>query len=888
MKTRTLIDGSRRTRVVRALLLQVAAAALVAACGGGGYGDDDDPAPAPPAPAAAPVIRDARFVDDVVVGLGFSVANVGDGRTDATGRFQFAEGRTIEFFVGSTANRITIGTATPANANGVVAFSLHDLTEVQAANGETYLANLLRLLTLLDANDDAGDGFQIDAAATTLISSTVTGIETLDFAAAEASFADDATVKALVAAKGRALLSAGEALARYQLLFQQARSSTIALTSDDTRAVVVNRQKASVSVIRVRNANGSDASQLLAEVPVGREPRFVALSPDNSRAYVTNAIDGTLSVIDLTAAAPVALGTAVDVGIEPRGVAISPNGAFAFVAGHMTGDVAVVRLSNNEVVGRVKTGGNPYAVAISNDGDRNDNDERVFVTQLFGEIIDPARPDGFDDAKQGVVSSFKVGDAVTNAGTAPMTRLLLKPMASGFNADRRQFCPGTRDELQVTNQVVFFNSGPVPNQTGAAQLAKTTYCPDATLVTRDITADGPIARNPQKVYPNMLFGALIRGPFVYVNNVGAQPEPPVNFNTNIQALVGVLSSVIDAETPFSVNLNTFVGPEVANAPANALDKLFLNDIVALDADRRGKNFLVVSRGGNYVIRATVGVDGKLTTLDADKHARRLQTGNLPSGVVMSRDAKRAYTNNELSTSMTALNLEANTVLARDIESSAPPAPGTQAHRNLVGKLAFFTALGIPDVIDTNGDGQFDIALRDIDPVANKGKAARGAWSSCASCHDDGHADNVTWIFPTGPRQTIPLEGTFARNNLDDQRILNWSAIRGSPTDFNNNSRAVQGGTGFATNVNGVDKTALVYNHGPTKGISDSLDAMSEWVATVRAPNMPAIAANTEANGRSQFITSCASCHGGAKWTKSRTKGLYIDNPLLQVDPVGPA
>ncbi|HEU4589527.1 MAG TPA: hypothetical protein VFS13_01360, partial [Steroidobacteraceae bacterium] len=200
----------------------------------------------------------------------------------------------------------------------------------------------------------------------------------------------------------------------------------------------------------------------------------------------------------------------------------------------------------------------------------------------------------------------------------------------------------------------------------------------------------------------------------------------------------------------------------------------------------------------------------------------------------------------------------------------------------------FTALGVPDVLDTNGDGQFDIALRDIDPVANKGKASRGAWSSCASCHDDGHSDNVTWIFPTGPRQTIPLEGTFARNNLDDQRILNWSAIRGSPTDFNNNSRAVQGGTGFATNVNGVDKSALVFNHGPTRGISDSLDAMSEWIATVRAPIMPAIAQATEASGRAVFTTNCASCHGGAKWTKSRTKGLYQDNPLLQQDPIGPA
>ena len=877
-------------RVVKGLLLQAATTALVAACGGGGgYGDDGGNAPPPPPPPPAAVIRDAQFVEDTVSGLRFNVTGVGEGVTTDVGKFQFAEGRKIDFLLGSAANRIVVGSATPGyTASGLIPFSLQNLDEVRATNGDLYLSNLLRLLALLDANNDTSDGFQMDAAANNAIVAAVTGTRTLDFAASVAAFASDATVVALATALNRTLVSADEALARYQLLFRQSRSSSIALTSDDNRAVVVNRQKASVSVIRVRNTDGSDAAQLLAEIPVGREPRFVAIAPNDSRAYVTSAVDGTMSVIDLTANTPVALGAAIDVGVEPRGIAITPNGTYAFIAGHTTGDVAVVRLSNYEVVSRIHTGGNPYAIAISNDGDANDSDERVYVTQLFGEVIDQARPDGFDDAKQGVVSSFRVGEAITNAGAgAAITRLLLKPMQSGFNADRRNFCPQTRDALQTAGTVKYFNSGPDGTLNGAAALAKTTFCPDVASANIDVA--GPIGRVAQKTYPNMLFGALLRGPSLYVPNVGAQPEPPVNFNSNVQALVGVLSPVTNAETPLSVNLNTYVLKEPAPAtPTASLDKLFLNDIVAIDADRRGKDFLVVSRGGNYVIRASIGTDGKLTTLDANNTARRFQTGNLPSGVVMARSGLRAYVNNELNTSMSALNLTDNTVIARDIESSAPPAPGTQAHRNLVGKLAFFTALGIPDKLDTTGDGQFDVALRDINPLANRGKASNNGWSGCASCHDDGHSDNVTWIFETGPRQTIPLEGTFARNNLSDQRILNWSAVRGSNTDFNNNARGIQGGTGFATNVDGVDKSAQVFNHGPTRGISDSLDAMSEWVATVRAPIMPAVAANTEANGRAVFTTNCASCHGGAKWTKSRTGGLYLDNPLLQVDPVGPA
>ena len=120
-----------------------------------------------------------------------------------------------------------------------------------------YLSNLLRLLVLLDANNDSTDGFQIDTAANTAIGTAVTGTRTLDFAASATAFAGDATVVALATALNRTLVSADEALVRYQLLFRQSRSSSIALTGDDNRAVVVNRQKASVSVIRVRNTDGT-------------------------------------------------------------------------------------------------------------------------------------------------------------------------------------------------------------------------------------------------------------------------------------------------------------------------------------------------------------------------------------------------------------------------------------------------------------------------------------------------------------------------------------------------------------------------------------------------------------------------------------------------------
>jgi len=132
MSTGKLVVSTRGMRVARGLLLQAATTALVAACGGGGYGGGGGNTPPPSNPPAA-VIRDAQFTDDTVSGLGFSVANVGEGHTNAAGKFQFAEGRKIDFFVGN-ANRIAIGSATPDySATGNVSFSLNDLTEAKAA-----------------------------------------------------------------------------------------------------------------------------------------------------------------------------------------------------------------------------------------------------------------------------------------------------------------------------------------------------------------------------------------------------------------------------------------------------------------------------------------------------------------------------------------------------------------------------------------------------------------------------------------------------------------------------------------------------------------------------------------------------------------------------------
>ncbi|MBX2858679.1 MAG: YncE family protein [Cellvibrionaceae bacterium] len=657
------------------------------------------------------------------------------------------------------------------------------------------------------------------------------------------------------------------------------RSSTIAITSDDRRVVLANREKNTVSIIEVKDAAGADTENLIAELAVGNEPRYVVISPDNTTAYVSNTVDATVSEISLTGDAPSVVGTPINVGSEPRGLALSPNGTYLYVANFTSSTVSVISTANRSLVNTFVVGGNPMAITVSNDQDGDDTDETVYVVRYFSAVIDPDnRPDGFNDSKAGKVAYLSVADSLTSSERAPL--YTIDPLAdAGFAADRRAFCQNTRDALQAQpDGTVFFNSGPDEDGNGAAALKSDIFCPDNNAT--DAGDDAAIANTPQGAYVNNLFSVVLRNNKLFLPNIGASPEPPVRFNVNIQALLSFIDLSNGANS--TINLNDQIKAEAQPENETAsLDRLFGNDIVAIDADASGNNALIVSRGGNYVIRANINAQG-VADIGAPNNVVRFKTGNIPNGVVMNSDGTRAYTNNEVSTSVSAIDLANNQVLAQDIPASEPPAPGTQEHRDLLGKLVFYTALGTPDVFDTNGDGEFDINVRDIDPLAFRGKASDNAWSSCASCHEDGHSDNVTWIFPTGPRQTVPLEGTFAKGDLDDQRILNWNAVRGSVTDFNNNSRGVQGGIGFATDVNGENKTTQVFNHGPTRGISDALDAMTEWMANVvRAPIMPDVANS----GRETFITHCSACHNGVKWTKSSI-ALYDNNPTFAENPIG--
>ncbi len=102
-------------------------------------------------------------------------------------------------------------------------------------------------------------------------------------------------------------------------------------------------------------------------VGVGNHPTEVAVSPDGTRAYVTNADSKSVSVIDTATNTVVAT---VGVGNHPTAVTVSPDGTRAYVTNSASKSVSVIDTKTNAVLATIGVGKKPTAVTVSPDGAR--------------------------------------------------------------------------------------------------------------------------------------------------------------------------------------------------------------------------------------------------------------------------------------------------------------------------------------------------------------------------------------------------------------------------------------------------------------------------------------------------------------------------------------
>jgi YVTN family beta-propeller protein len=494
------------------------------------------------------------------------------------------------------------------------------------------------------------------------------------------------------------------------------------------------------------------------------------------------------------------------------------------VANARSNSISVIDTALQSVIRTIPNVGlEPRGLAVTNDGDADDNDEKLYVTSFLS-LLTPGKVDGADDAKRGRVT-------VISTGTNLLTGIVaINPVAdTGFKA-------------------------------AGDALARIPPGANFTFTTG--------------AYVNQLNNVAIRGRFAYLPNTGASPNGPVRFDVNTHSLVSVVNTALDQDAGLTINMHKAVADQTGTP------KRFITQPWAMAVKHEADEGYVVSAASNIVVKLRLdpGTGAPSVVIDPLDPTRVLQipVGKNPRGIVVNAADTRAYVMNYVSRDISVIDLTGAREQVMATVASAPlPAAGTLADTIQIGKELYNSSVGV-----------FDPATPGGAPIT--GRMSNNGWGACSACHPNGYSDQVVWIFPAGPRRTIPQHTDFdpsvaARTTM---RALNWSANRDEQEDFENNIRAVSGGQGLIVLADGVTQDANVLDFLPlanggrnqlkVRGVG-AWDALKAFVQFgIRAPISPVPATEPDViSGRALFqAANCQLCHGGAQWAK----GTVIHTP----------
>lgn len=599
------------------------------------------------------------------------------------------------------------------------------------------------------------------------------------------------------------------------VLLEASRSSTIALSGDRATVAMVNPDDDSLSIFQTSD------DERVARVPTGDEPSSVVIAPDDRTAYVANRADGTVvRVADLGAAA--AVDAAVDVGSEPVGLALSPTGAFLFVAEMAEGRVSVIDTESMTVTA-FATVDRPRALLVTNDGDGEDDDETVLVTEFYGRPV--AGSEARDTGRTGAVHRFAV------AGLDEGDTITLAPIDSGFHLGG-----DTAKPTLMTG----------PNQLGALAAA------NGRIYVTSVSAspEGPF-RHDNNVYPVVYVADLASGDEVR----GAAGS--TNLARAIYDAVPTASPENPRFVPGDLSDIAFVdGSTVSYAVGRAADVMVRVDWAATGVAIGSTQNAEIDLGGNDALGRCQG----------------------PTGVAVDKDALRAYVSCWVSRRMAVVDLAAQ-AMAGTTESS--PAPGTAAEQAVArGRRFYFTGRARWSFPGDNGavGGEGWSSCASCHP---DGLSDNITWSFNAGPRQSTSQDG-SFSHGAGPQTQRVFNWTgifdehhdFERNTRDVSGGLGAITTAASADDCNQLDKETQvslapGGTpigGLATplKVLADDPAVALCGHKDW----DDVDAFVRAIRPARARRT----ADPDAveRGRALFADGgCNKCHGGPGWTISR-------------------
>lgn len=645
--------------------------------------------------------------------------------------------------------------------------------------------------------------------------------------------------------------------------------SAIALTPDGLLALVANRTARSLAVMAYVGGATPVVSRLhLLATGDGSEPWQVAIGPDGDTGYAI--LRGTRRAIKVTGlhGVPVIAAAAAATGAEPTGLALAPSGRRLYVANWGEGTVTVVDTTAMTVVNTIDlnatlaaTGmlgavaarpglAHPRAVVVTNDGDRDESDEALYVTEFFGQRRLAGAPTTlarFDQDRVGVV--YRV------------------PLATG-RAEVRTLAPvadiGLRD---ATNTA----AGCVPNQLHAAAISNGRVY---------VTAGCASPRGPV-------------GP-----SSAAAPADVANFKTLHTAALFVLDAATGNERPAErVLLNPRFQAlyDARRTPDDATRRM---PLVPVALAFSGTTAYVAAYGADALFRVRFNTTGSFAEAGAGAalppYVDLAPEGLDPVGVAINPSGANALVVSEHSRAVSVAVLATQTAEA---STAAAPAPTGAELTTANGRRAFVTGTGRwslrgqawSSCESCHPDGLSDGVTWFLPRGPRQTPSLAGAFDRA----DPTRQRIFGWTAALD--ELADFEGFVRDVSGGVGAIVHRPHDGATPPVISAADRIVYDGAAptppqvaTADAHDGLDGAAATIATrtatDPVRSALDDWDALLRYVRAVRAPAAPADLDEADvAAGRAVFVEGrCAGCHGGPLWSLARrfyTPGEATNDPV---------
>jgi YVTN family beta-propeller protein len=165
---------------------------------------------------------------------------------------------------------------------------------------------------------------------------------------------------------------------------------------DGSVAFVTNAGEDTVGVVDLA------AGKMIARIPTGKYPHGMRLSPDEQFLLVANVEDGSVSLIETATRVETAR---IPVGKAPVQVGFLPDGLRAFVSLRDEDAVAVINLSLREVTAHIPVGRGPIQLHATPDG------RFVFIANQGSDSAPDNRVSVVEVATSSVIATIETGTA---------------------------------------------------------------------------------------------------------------------------------------------------------------------------------------------------------------------------------------------------------------------------------------------------------------------------------------------------------------------------------------------------------------------------------------------------------------------------------------------